>query len=55
MKKILQIADPYQVTLNDISKLEQASNTKFNIYEKVLLVNNGTYGTSTSGFIKYFH
>jgi chorismate-pyruvate lyase len=42
MKKILQIADPYQVTLNDISKLEQASNTKFNIYEKVLLVNNGT-------------
>jgi len=42
MKKILQIADPYQVTLNHISKLEQICNTKFNIYEKVLLVNNGT-------------
>jgi hypothetical protein len=42
MKKILHIADPYQVTLNHISKLEQACNIKFNIYEKVLLVNNGT-------------
>lgn len=42
MIKILHIADPYQVTLNDISKLEQACNTKLNIYEKVLLVNNGT-------------
>ena len=42
MKKILHITDPYQVTLNDIYKLEQACNTKLNIYEKVLLVNNGT-------------
>ena len=42
MKKTLQITDPYQVTLNHISQLELACNTKFNIYEKILLVNNGT-------------
>lgn len=42
MDLVLKISKPYQVTLNDISTLEDMCKTKFNIFEKLLLVNNGT-------------
>lgn len=38
----LKISDPYQVSFNDIFKLEKKCKIKFNSFEKILLVNNGT-------------
>lgn len=42
MEFALNISKPYQVSIYDISKLEDMCKIKFNILEKILLVNNGT-------------
>ena len=42
MEFVLKISNPYQVSFNDISKLEKMCKIKFNSFEKILLVNNGT-------------
>ena len=42
MKLVLKISNPYQVSINDIAKLEKMCKIKFNNFQKILLVHNGT-------------